>query len=233
MLEKYDKFPQWLVDVEEGIIYSLKYDRCVGYTDDRGYVSVKSNITNKQCGIHRIIWECVNGDIPEGYHIHHIDGNPSNNSIYNLELIESSEHLSEHKKGKQYRLSKHHTEESKKKMSESQKGRHHTDETKKKIGEFRKGSHLSDETKKKISDFHKGHKYWLGKHHTDETKKKLSEIKSKQVAQYTLEGELVKIYNSATECEKYGFNKNNISQCCRGERNKHKGFKWKYIYERE
>ena len=138
MLEKYDKFPQWLVDTEEGIIYSLKYDRCVGYTDDRGYVSVKSNITNKQCGIHRIIWECVNGEIPKGYHIHHIDGNPSNNSIYNLELIESNEHLSKHKKGS------HLSDETKKKISESNKGKspsmlgkHHTDETKKKISKHK------------------------------------------------------------------------------------------------
>jgi hypothetical protein len=43
--------------------------------------------------MHRDVWEHYNGKIPKGYHIHHIDGNPSNNDISNLQLMKASEHL--------------------------------------------------------------------------------------------------------------------------------------------
>lgn len=39
----------------------------------------------KTLGIHRIIWELFNGAIPEGMLIDHLDGNPHNNIISNLE----------------------------------------------------------------------------------------------------------------------------------------------------
>lgn len=46
--------------------------------------------------LHRAVWEHHNGEIPKGYHIHHKDGDRSNNSIDNLALVESSDHLSGH-----------------------------------------------------------------------------------------------------------------------------------------
>lgn len=46
--------------------------------------------------LHRAVWEYHNGEIPEGYHIHHTDKDKANNSIENLELIYGSEHLSKH-----------------------------------------------------------------------------------------------------------------------------------------
>ena len=46
---------------------------------------------------------------------------------------------------------KHHTEETKKRMSEKLKGRKLSEETKRKIGEFHKGKIYSQETKNKIS----------------------------------------------------------------------------------
>ncbi len=48
--------------------------------------------------LHRAVWEYYNGEIPKGYHIHHIDGNVDNNDITNLECISAREHLSEHGK---------------------------------------------------------------------------------------------------------------------------------------
>jgi hypothetical protein len=42
---------------------------------------------------YRKVWERVNGDIPKGYHIHHIDGNHYNNSIDNLKLVTQEEHF--------------------------------------------------------------------------------------------------------------------------------------------
>jgi predicted nucleic acid-binding Zn ribbon protein len=46
--------------------------------------------------IHRYIWSYYNGDIPEGYHVHHIDHNKSNNDISNLQLLLGHEHIALH-----------------------------------------------------------------------------------------------------------------------------------------
>jgi hypothetical protein len=46
--------------------------------------------------LHRAVWVAAYGPIPEGRHIHHIDGNPDNNAIENLEIMGASEHMSEH-----------------------------------------------------------------------------------------------------------------------------------------
>ena len=48
--------------------------------------------------LHQEIWKDCYGKIPAGYHIHHKDGNYSNNSIENLEAITHSKHLSYHRK---------------------------------------------------------------------------------------------------------------------------------------
>lgn len=48
--------------------------------------------------LHEEIWKAKHGAIPEGYHIHHIDEDPLNNALENLECIPGSQHLSEHAK---------------------------------------------------------------------------------------------------------------------------------------
>lgn len=54
-------------------------------------------------------------------------------------------------------------------------GRHHTEETKRKISEKHKGMPMSEEAKRKISESSKGEKsYWYGKHRTEKTKEKIS-----------------------------------------------------------
>ena len=70
-----------------------------------------------------------------------------------------------------------------------------------------------------------------GKIVSEETKCKISLSLQKQVAQYTLDGELVKIWVSMNEAERNGFNHTNISECCQGKRKTHKGFIWKYYNE--
>jgi uncharacterized CHY-type Zn-finger protein len=44
--------------------------------------------------MHRDVWSFYNGEIPKGHHIHHIDGDVTNNDISNLQLMEASKHLS-------------------------------------------------------------------------------------------------------------------------------------------
>jgi hypothetical protein len=46
--------------------------------------------------LHRDVWEFYNGPIPKGWHVHHKDGDPSNNDISNLECLPPHEHAAEH-----------------------------------------------------------------------------------------------------------------------------------------
>lgn len=48
--------------------------------------------------LHRAVWEYFNGEIPEGYHVHHIDENRANNDIENLSLMPGIEHINNHAK---------------------------------------------------------------------------------------------------------------------------------------
>lgn len=51
---------------------------------------------------------------------------------------------------------------------------------------------------------------------------------SKQVYQYSLDGELIKIWSSSREAKRCGFLQNCISLCCRGKLKTHKGYRWSY-----
>ena len=158
-----ERFPNWEIDVEKGTVYSLYCKKYIGSINNKGYLQTgnKINKNSKTIMLHRLIWECVNGEIPNGYEIHHIDGNKLNNSIHNLELVSIEEHHKEHKPT----------------MNNP--------------------------------------KY------------------SKKIAQYTLDGELVKIWDSIREANRNGFNRSSITNCCKGKTNfnTHKGFKWEYYNE--
>ena len=112
--------------------------------------------------LHRILmWTKYGWRDGKIWHIHHIDGNKLNNNLNNLQFLTSNEH----------RKLLHHSEESKKKISEHYvgfKGKHFSEESKKKSSESHKGltsgmkgKKLSEETKKKLSEAIK--KYWKKK----------------------------------------------------------------------
>ena len=42
--------------------------------------------------MHVYVWEYYNGPVPQGYHVHHKDGNRANNQIDNLEAIDGRVH---------------------------------------------------------------------------------------------------------------------------------------------
>lgn len=46
----------------------------------------------------RVVWTYFNGEIPEGYEIHHVDENKSNDDITNLQMMTKSEHWKIHGK---------------------------------------------------------------------------------------------------------------------------------------
>ena len=51
---------------------------------------------NKGVRLHRVVWETSNGEIPDGYHVHHINEDRADNRLENLALLQGSEHLSLH-----------------------------------------------------------------------------------------------------------------------------------------
>lgn len=59
---------------------------------------------------------------------------------------------------------------------------------------------------------------------------RISKARSKPVGQYTLGGELVKIWSSTHEAQRQaGFSQGNISEVANGKRKQAYGFLWKYI----
>ena len=47
--------------------------------------------------LHRDVWIYHNGPIPDGMHVHHVDGDTGNNDISNLACITKDEHWAEHR----------------------------------------------------------------------------------------------------------------------------------------
>ena len=106
-----------------------------------------------------------------------------------------------------------------------------TDETKRKISESRIGITFSEEHKKKISEALSGEKSPnFGKHLSEETKRKISEnIPSKQVLQFSKDGELIAEYSSIHEAERQtGCYHGNICACCKGRLKTCGRYIWKY-----
>ena len=68
---------------------------------------------------------------------------------------------------------------------------------------------------------------------SEEHKHKIGLAHAKAIIQLTLKGEFVKEWESAAEAGRHGFNFSSICACCRGERNKHNGFKWMFKSEYE
>lgn len=60
--------------------------------------TTKNEERKKAIQLHRAVWTYYNGEIPKGYHIHHVDGDIDNNDISNLVCLSSKEHLSLHGK---------------------------------------------------------------------------------------------------------------------------------------
>lgn len=91
------------------------------------------------------------------------------------------------------------------------------------------------------TSFKKGHKVWLGKKHSEETKKKIGEnnwqkgriaSNRKAVVQMDLEGNNIEIWDSIHQAANETCSSaTKIVACCKGKRNKHNNFKWKYYDE--
>ena len=221
-----------------GRVRSLNYKRTgkekilKNIEDYKGYLEVglTKNGKRKQFKVHRLVAEAFIPNPENKPCIDHINTVKSDNRVENLRWVTYKENSNNEKtlekfKGENHHFfGKHHTEETKKKISEAQKGennhmygKHHTEEAKKKMSESQKGE--------------KGSMYGkTGEKHP----------KSKSVVQIDqTTNEVVKVWGSTREAERIGgFCHNAISECCKNKFNRlgnniYKGFKWMYLEDYE
>ena len=111
----------------------IEYDGLRFCRDEKTGYYLNSTIHKR---LHRYIWEHEVGAIPKGYHIHHIDGNKSNNALDNLSIMTARGHERLHgqeesrkaiyraniERARPYAIAWHKSEEGRKWHSESHKG---------------------------------------------------------------------------------------------------------------
>lgn len=143
------------------------------------------------------------------------------------------------------------TEEQIKIYSENRKGennhffgKHHSEETKKKLSEANKGRKVSEEVKEELRLRNLGNKYCLGRKDSEETKEKRriscrnsenTKKISKAVIQLTLDGKFIKRFNSIKEAVRFYNLKSDsaIGGCARGTSHCKSAFNSLWIFEEE
>ena len=186
-------------------------------TNKQGYkqISLYKNGKIKTYKVHRLVAIAF---IPNPNNlpvVNHKDENPSNNNVNNLEWCTvaynntygtRTKRASESIRGENHPLyGKHHSKETKKKMSESNKGKN-------------KGKHRSKETKKKISEKMKGK----------------NNPASKPILMYDKEGNFIRRFNCIADAyEHLGKDRTctGISECLAGRRKTMYGYVFKYAEE--
>ena len=129
--------------IRNGITYyrypeSSKFERRMYFT--ASCENAKKGFTK----LHRDIWKEANGEIPEGFIVHHKDGNTLNNDISNLGLISRSKHISLHnslwsdERIKKQREAMLKAQKIRAEYQRTTKGREETSKTKKRSWEKRK-----------------------------------------------------------------------------------------------
>ncbi|WP_080458778.1 HNH endonuclease signature motif containing protein [Roseovarius sp. A-2] len=74
----------------------MKRNRVIArWVGSDGYPQLKLS-DGRIAGEHRHVWECAHGPIPDGYQIHHRDGDRTNNKLWNLEALRPGDHRREH-----------------------------------------------------------------------------------------------------------------------------------------
>lgn len=110
---KYGLILTWLgegryqVDIETGEVKNRKGHNLKTYFFNkdrrkRKYVRLRPAEDKKasiKISVHRLVWVAATGSyIPEGWEVHHIDGNPRNNAFSNLVCVHPTDHLKLHRK---------------------------------------------------------------------------------------------------------------------------------------
>lgn len=135
--------------------------------------------------------------------------------------------------GGEGRVGSKHTENTKRKMSESHKGKKFSAAHRKKLGQVHANKNISEETRKKLSDAQ------LGKRHSEIVKRRLSELKignknpmAKKYLIITPDSEEIKVHGLKEFCRNYEKEKlyyQKLIKVAKGEYKQHKGYKCRYL----
>lgn len=71
--------------------HKFRKDAKTGY-----YLATKNTRAGKRERLHVYVWQRYNGKLPDGYHVHHIDGDKTHNDIDNLAAVSKRKHASFH-----------------------------------------------------------------------------------------------------------------------------------------
>ena len=118
------------------------------------------------------------------------------------------------------------SEETKRKISESNKGKQSG------VNHPLYGKKHSEQSKQKMSESTKGNKNMLGKTHSKESKQKMSNsrIDKKKVGRYTINNIFINIFNSIQEAQREtGISATNIVKVCKGKHKSAGGYIFKYF----
>lgn len=87
------KWPHKVSD--RGRVYSEHTDKILkAYTDEQGeylIVDLRKDGDRNQRSVHTLVMEAFEGPPPDGQQVHHIDGDPKNNALSNLEYVDADE----------------------------------------------------------------------------------------------------------------------------------------------
>lgn len=175
----------------KGRIKSLKRgkEKFMKLGNSHGYLNVM--LDGKTYLVHRLVAEAFIPNPENLPQVNHKDENKGHNWDSNLEWCTASYNSNYGNHGKN--------------ISESKIGYSHTEESKKRISESKKGQ-------------------GVGKNNPN----------SKKIMQFSIDGELIKIWDSMHDAEREGgFSNKCISLCCKGKNKTHKGFIWKYFYQQQ
>jgi hypothetical protein len=79
------------VDADAGLVYRDPLAGALGHNHG-GYLRIGSSAEGRVFA-HRVVWEAVNGPIPDGLEVNHINGIKDDNRIANLEVVTVQENL--------------------------------------------------------------------------------------------------------------------------------------------
>lgn len=169
--------------------------------------------------LHRLIFEDFYGEIPEGFVVHHKDGNKLNNCILNLQLMKKSEHDRLHNEGdNNHRCwqGKHHSLETRKKISESKKGKLRGKEPKQTLINKSKSRNTTGFFKviKQNKPLTKQGFLWIYHYKNNNKTKRLAStslitLKTKVILR-GLEWMIIDYKKAAATCNKYGYELNEL-----------------------
>ena len=193
----------------------------IGSDDGTGHIYIQLYKYGVKRGtfVHTIVAEMFVPNPDNKEHVHHIDGNATNNDPANLMWVTNSQHKAIHNKLDNPMRS----EATRKKLSESMKGKHPSEEACRKMSEAHKGKRHSEESRKKMSEVQKGKN--LGR-----PRPKGAGKPPKPVERISPNDE-IKRYESAHEASRQtGISLSRIIKVCNGAKwsKTAGGYKWRY-----